>query len=89
MTALATLRTAAPNRPEVEELSRTLSTRLLDSGKQAMNAKAFERSAQLIAAAKDVGQRYNGAAISQAEGESDRGARSDQSADQHRFRRFA
>ena len=64
---LTNLRTAAPNRPEVEELSRTLSTRLLDSGKQAMNAKAFERSAQLIAAAKDVGQRYNGAAISQAE----------------------
>ena len=64
---LANLRTAAPNRPEVEELSRTLSTRLLDSGRQAMNAKAFERSAQLIAAAKDVGQRYNGAAISQAE----------------------
>lgn len=64
---LANLRTAAPNRPEVEELSRTLSTRLLDSGKQAMNAKAFERSLQLIAAAKDVGQRYNGAAISQAE----------------------
>jgi TonB family protein len=65
--ALSTLRTAAPNRPEVEELSRTLSTRLLDSGRQAMNAKAFERSAQLIAAAKDVGQRYNGAAIAQAE----------------------
>lgn len=64
---LVNLRTAAPNRPEVEELSRTLSTRLLDSGKQAMNAKAFERSAQLITAAKDVGQRYNGAAISQAE----------------------
>jgi TonB family protein len=64
---LSNLRSAAPNRPEVEELSRTLSTRLLDSGKQAMNAKAFERSAQLIAAAKDVGQRYNGAAISQAE----------------------
>lgn len=64
---LANLRTAAPNRPEVEELSRTLSTRLLDSGRHAMNAKAFERSAQLIAAAKDVGQRFNGAAISQAE----------------------
>lgn len=64
---LATLRTAAPTRPEVDELSRTLSTRLIDSGRQAMNAKAFERSAQLIAAAKDVGQRFNGAAISQAE----------------------
>lgn len=65
--SLVALRTAAPNRPEVEELSRTLSTRLLDSGRGAMNAKAFDRSAQLIAAAKDVGQRYNGAAISQAE----------------------
>mgnify|MGYP001472045159 FL=1 len=64
---LASLRTAAPNRPEVDELSRTLSTRLLDSGRQAMNAKAFERSSQLIAAAKDVGQRFNGPAISQAE----------------------
>lgn len=64
---LSNLRTAAPNRPEVDELSRTLSTRLLDSGRQAMNAKAFERSSQLIAAAKDVGQRFNGAAISQAE----------------------
>lgn len=64
---LVNLRTAAPNRPEVDDLSRTLSGRLLDSGKQAMNAKAFERSAQLLAAARDVGQRFNGAAISQAE----------------------
>jgi TonB family protein len=64
---LANLRTTAPSRPEVEELSRTLSTRLLDSGRQAMAAKAFERSSQLIAAAKDVGSRYNGAAISAAE----------------------
>lgn len=64
---LANLRTTAPNRPEVDELARTLSTRLLDVSRQAMNAKAFERSAQLLAAAKDVGQRFNGAAISQAE----------------------
>ncbi|MBM0103960.1 TonB family protein [Steroidobacter sp. S1-65] len=67
--SLVALRTAAPNRAEVEELSRTLSTRLLDSGRQAMNAKAFDRSAQLIAAARDVGARYNGAAITQAENE--------------------
>jgi TonB family protein len=67
--ALSTLRTAAPNRPEVDELSRTLSQRLLDSGRQAMNAKAFERSAQLLTAAKDIGARFNGAAISQAESE--------------------
>ncbi|GFE91224.1 energy transducer TonB [Steroidobacter agaridevorans] len=64
---LANLRTAAPNRPEADELARTLSTRLLDSGRQAMNAKAYDRSAQLIAAAKDVGQRFNGPAIAQAE----------------------
>ena len=56
---LANLRTAAPNRPEVEELSRALSTRLLDSGKQATAAKAFARAGQLIAAARDVGARYN------------------------------
>ncbi len=64
---LNNLRAAAPNRPEVEELSRALSTRLLEVGKQAMNAKAFDRSAQLIAGARDVGARYNEAAIAQAE----------------------
>ena len=53
--ALASLRAEAPTRPEVEELSRTLSTRLLSSGRQAMAAKAFDRSAQLIAASRDVG----------------------------------
>jgi TonB family protein len=64
---LASLRTAAPNRPEVEELSRTLATRLLDSGKQAMAAKAFDRSAQLLAASREIGARFNEAALSQAE----------------------
>lgn len=66
---LAKLSSAAPSRPEIEELSRALSTRLLDSGKQALAAKAFDRSAQLIAAAREVGGRYNDAAITQAEGE--------------------
>jgi TonB family protein len=67
--ALASLRAAAPNRPEADELARALSTRLLDSGRQAMNAKAFDRASQLITAAKDVGQRLNGPAIAQAEAE--------------------
>lgn len=58
-----------PNRPEVEELSRTLSTRLLNSGKQAMAAKAYDRSAQLLAGARAVGARYNEAGIAQAEAE--------------------
>ncbi len=60
---------ATPNRPEVEELSRALSTRLLNSGKQAMAAKAYDRSAQLIAGAREVGARYNEAGIAQAEAE--------------------
>jgi len=65
--ALAALRAAAPNRAEADDLSRTLSEKLVNVSKQAMNAKAFERSAQLLAAAKDVGQRFNGASIAQAE----------------------
>jgi protein TonB len=67
--ALAALRTAAPTRPEVEELSRALSTRLLNSGRQAMAAKAFDRSAQLIAASREVGAAYIGGDIARAETE--------------------
>ena len=63
------LRDATPNRPEVEELSRALSTRLINSSKQAMAAKAYDRSAQLLAASRDVGARYNEPAIAQAERE--------------------
>jgi TonB family protein len=66
---LANLRATAPNRPEVEELSRALTTRLLDISKQAAAAKAFDRAAQLIAGAREVGARYNEAAIAQAERE--------------------
>lgn len=65
--ALAELRAATPNRPEVDELSRALSSRLLNSGKQAMAAKAYDRSAQLLAAAREVGERSNEAPIAQAE----------------------
>jgi TonB family protein len=64
---LVNLRNTAPTRPEVEELSRQLTTRLLDSGKGATAAKAFPRAEQLIAAARDVGARYNEAGIAQAE----------------------
>jgi TonB family protein len=65
--ALSALRDAAPARPEVDELSRTLSTRLLEANKQALAAKAYDRSAQLIAGARDVGVRYNEAALAEAE----------------------
>jgi TonB family protein len=64
---LVSLRTSAPTRPEVEELSKQLTTRLLESGKGATSAKAFPRAEQLIAAAREVGARYNEAAIAQAE----------------------
>ncbi len=64
---LVNLRNTAPTRPEVEELSKQLTTRLLDSGKGATAAKAFPRAEQLIAAARDVGARYNEAGIAQAE----------------------
>ena len=65
--SLAALSSLAPSRPEVEELSRTLSNRLINSSRQAMAAKAYDRSAQLLAASREVGARYNEAAISQAE----------------------
>ena len=65
--AIATLAAAAPNRPEVEELSRTLTARLLTASKQAMSMKAYDRSAQMIAGAREVGARYDEANIAQAE----------------------
>jgi TonB family protein len=65
--ALATLKSTAPNHPAVDELSRALTTRLLDVSKQAMNAKAYDRSAQLIAGAREIGARYNEAGVAQAE----------------------
>ncbi|HEX7013714.1 MAG TPA: TonB family protein [Steroidobacteraceae bacterium] len=64
---IAQLRATAPNHPAVEELSRSLTERLLDSGRQATAAKAFDRAAQLIAAAREVGARYEEATIAQAE----------------------
>lgn len=67
--ALVNLRNVAPNRPEVEDFSRQLSTRLLEKGKSAMRAKAYERSAQMLTAAREVGARYNETAVAQAETE--------------------
>jgi len=66
---LGKLVAAAPGRAEIEELARVLSTRLVDSGRQAMTAKAFDRSAQLVTAAREVGGRYNDAIIVQMERE--------------------
>jgi protein TonB len=56
-----------PNRPEAEELAKAFTTRLLNSAKQATNAKAYDRAGQLIAGAREVGVRYSETAIVQAE----------------------
>lgn len=66
---LGKLVATAPGRPEIEELARALSTRLIDSSRQAMTAKAFDRSTQLVTAAREVGGRYNDAIIVQMERE--------------------
>jgi TonB family protein len=65
--AILALRDAAPTRPEVEELSRNLSNRLINSSKAAASQKAYDRAAQLLSASREVGARYNEAAIAQAE----------------------
>jgi tetratricopeptide (TPR) repeat protein len=57
--ALASLQAAAPNHPAVEELSRALTTRLLDVSKQAMNAKAFDRSTSALVTTKPALPRRN------------------------------
>ncbi len=64
---IASLQSQAPGHPAIEELTRALTTRLLDVAKQAMNAKAYDRSGQLIAGAREVGARYSEAQIAQAE----------------------
>ena len=65
--AILALRDAAPTRPEVEELSRNLSNRLINSSKAAASQKAYDRASQLLTASREVGAKYNEAAIAQAE----------------------
>lgn len=67
--ALAQLRATTPNRPEVEELSRALSTRLVNSSKQAIAAKAYDRAGQLLTAAREVSAESNEPSIAATEAE--------------------
>jgi TonB family protein len=67
--SLAALRAAAPSRPEIEELSRSLAMRLLASGRQAIASNSFDRAAQLIGASREIGASYIGADIARAESE--------------------
>ena len=65
---LGQLRAADASSPAIDELARALSMRLLDNGKLALAAKAYERSKVLIAASREVGAaRYNEAALTDAE----------------------
>lgn len=65
---LGQLRAADASSPALDELARALSMRLLDNGKLALAAKAYERSKVLIAASREVGAaRYNEAALTDAE----------------------
>lgn len=61
------LQAAAPTSAAVDDVTRSLTNRLLDISKQATNAKAYDRAGQFIAAAREIGIRYNEAGISQAE----------------------
>lgn len=67
--ALAQLRATTPTRPEVEELSRTLSTRLVNSSKQAIAAKAYDRAGQLLTAAREISAGSNDPSIAATEAE--------------------
>lgn len=65
--SIVALRAAAPNRPEVEELARTVVTQLLESSKQAIEQKSFDRAAQLIAGAKSIAGQASLEAVALAE----------------------
>jgi TonB family protein len=67
--ALIALRNAAPNRPETNELARSLATVALVTSKQAISGKKYELAAQLLALARDGGARDDTEAIAAAERE--------------------
>jgi len=65
--ALRTLRANAPNRPEIEELSRALTSKLIEHSQRATADRAFDRANVLLASAREIGGQYAGEAISAAE----------------------
>jgi TonB family protein len=66
---LANIRNADPARADLEELSKLLSTRLIEAARQAGSAKQFDQAQQLIAAAKQVAPKNSEAAVTQVERE--------------------
>ena len=67
MDALRRLRNKAPQRPEVEEISRKLSDKLLEKGRAATRFRAFDRAAQLLQAAREADTGSNSTALMEAE----------------------
>lgn len=66
---LVNIRAADPNRSDLEELSKSLSTRLIEATRQAITAKQFEQAQQSLAAAKQLGAKSNEALLAQVERE--------------------
>ena len=66
---LRALREQKAGGPALEELTRDLFTRLLQKGRAAMRARAFERSSQLLQAAREVAEKLNDPALQRAESE--------------------
>jgi hypothetical protein len=58
---------AAPGRIEVQELNRELFTWLVSLGTKVLQARAYDRSAQLLQAARELGAGLDNAALIQAE----------------------
>ena len=68
---LRALRAQKADRPDVQRLTRNLFDRMLQKGKAAMRAKAFERSSQWLQAAREVGAIFNDPELERAESELD------------------
>jgi TonB family protein len=65
--ALKALRSVAPNRAETEELSRSLTSKLIEEAQRATNEKSFGRATQLLAVAREFGGQQANDAIATAE----------------------
>ena len=64
---LLRLRLLEPLPPQVQELSRAVADNLLQKGRAALRATAYERSAQLLSAARELGPVSDPAALEKAE----------------------
>jgi len=79
---IANVRASDPSRNDLDDLSRQLSTKLIEAGKQATNVQQFDRAQTLLTAARDAGVRANDAALSQAERDLDQRRQAQQAAAQ-------